>query len=289
VITRWQALQVCGIPAAWMFARLTRAQLAELPLSEDGLHIQPWFRQSFLDLKEDLGEAASSGRRLVIFWEQRGCPYCRELHRVNLADPEIATYIQTNYLALQLNLFGSREVTDFDGAKMEERQLAARWRINFTPTLCFFPATVAEVQGKSGRDAEVWRLPGYWTQLAGFEGAFAQIEQDRPQALLTFSDHRTIGYRNMIADFAAAHRLATIFSMRLFVDAGGMMSYGPNMEEGFHTAARHVARVLKGAKPSDLPVEQPTRFDLVVNLKVAKKLGITIPPLLLMRAEQVID
>jgi thioredoxin-related protein len=162
MITRRQALQVTGALVAWRFSTLARAQTAEPALGEDGLHIQPWFSQSFLDLKEDHAEAASSGRRLVIFWEQRGCPYCRELHHVNLADHEIATYIRTNFLALQLNLFGSREVTDFDGAKMEERQLAVRWRINFTPTLCFFPATVAELQGKSGRDAEVWRLLGYW-------------------------------------------------------------------------------------------------------------------------------
>jgi thioredoxin-related protein len=69
---------------------------------------------------------------------QRGCPYCRELHQVNLANPEISTYIQENFVALQHNLYGSREVTDFDDKKMEERRLAARWPINFTPTLCFF-------------------------------------------------------------------------------------------------------------------------------------------------------
>ena len=127
------------------------------------------------------------------------------------------------------------------------------------------------------------------SRLADLEGAFAQIEQDRPQALLTFSDHRTIAYRNMIADFAAAHRLATIFSMRLFVDAGGMMSYGPNMEEGYHTAARYVDRVLKGAKPSDLPVELPTKCELVVNLKTAKGLGLTFPPSIMVQADEVIE
>src|SRR5262249_1165104 len=134
VMTRRQALQLTGMLAASAFSSLARAQTAEPRLSDDGLHIQPWFSDTFLDLKEDLAEAASSGRHLVIFWEQRGCPYCRELPRVNLADGEIAAFIRTNFLALQLNLFGSREVTDLDGAKMEERQLAARWGINFTPT-----------------------------------------------------------------------------------------------------------------------------------------------------------
>jgi thioredoxin-related protein len=177
MITRRQALQVTSTLATWPFAGAARAQAVGSRLSDDGLDIQPWFGQSFLDLKEDLAEAASSGRRLVIFWEQRGCPYCRELHRVNLADPEIAAYIQTNFLALQLNLFGSREVTDFDGAKMEERQLTSHWRVNFTPTLCFFPATAAEVQGKSGRDAEVWRLLGYWKPFH-FHATLVYVKED---------------------------------------------------------------------------------------------------------------
>src|SRR5215475_964423 len=158
MITRRRLLQESSALLICPFPTLARAQTAEPHVGDDGLHFQPWFSQSFLDLKEDLAEATSTGRRLVIFWEQRGCPYCRELHRVNLADEEIASYISANFLALQLNLFGSREVTDFDGAKMEERQLAVRWGINFTPTLSFFPTTVGEVQGKNGRDAEVWRL-----------------------------------------------------------------------------------------------------------------------------------
>jgi thioredoxin-related protein len=162
MITRRRALQLTGSLAAWPVWATARAESAEPRLNDDGLHVQPWFSQSFLDLREDLAEAARSGRRLVIFWEQRGCPYCRELHRTNLADPEIAAYIKANFLALQLNLYGSREVVDLDGTRHEERQLAARWRINFTPTLCFFPAAAAEAQGRGGRDAEVWRLQGYW-------------------------------------------------------------------------------------------------------------------------------
>jgi len=177
MITRRRSLQVSSALLICPFPTLARAQTAEPRVGDDGLHIQPWFSQSFLDLKEDLAEAVSTGRRLVIFWEQRGCPYCRELHRVNLADAEIATYITTNFLALQLNLFGSREATDFDGTKMEERQLAARWRINFTPTVCFFPATVAEAQGRNGRDVEVWRLLGYWKPFH-FHSTFVYVKED---------------------------------------------------------------------------------------------------------------
>ena len=177
IITRRQAVDLARVLAASSFFCLSRAEAAEPRLSDDGLYIQPWFSNTFLDLRDDLAEAASSNRRLVIFWEQRGCPYCRELHQVNLADDEIVAYIRANFLALQLNLFGSREVTDFDGAKMEERHLAARWRINFTPTLCFFPATVADTQDKSGGDAEVWRLLGYWKPFH-FRSTFVYVKEE---------------------------------------------------------------------------------------------------------------
>lgn len=163
-LTRRQALLApIGFTAlAGVGAGTTVAATPDLPLSDDGLHIQPWFHESFLDLKEDVAEAAAAGKNLVIFWEQRGCPYCAEMHRVNLAVPETVSYIKENFVALQLNLYGSRTVTDFDGTELEERKLAERWRVNFTPSLIFFPADVNEVDGRNGRDAEAWRLLGYW-------------------------------------------------------------------------------------------------------------------------------
>lgn len=135
---------------------------AKVQTGDDGLHIQPFFQQTFLDLRDDLAQASAEGKRLVVFWEQRGCPYCRELHAVNFADPETAAYIKQHYFALQLNLYGSRPVVDFDGKSFEERRLAERWRVNFTPTVQFFPPKPEEAAGKSGRDAEVFRLPGYF-------------------------------------------------------------------------------------------------------------------------------
>jgi len=127
------------------------------------------------------------------------------------------------------------------------------------------------------------------TRLTNLERAFAQIDSDRPHAMLTFFDYKTIAYRSMIVEFAAKQQLPAIFASRLFVDAGGLMSYGPNAEESFRSVARYVDRVLRGAKPSELPVEQPTRFELVVNLKVAANLGITIPPSILVRTDQAIE
>jgi len=131
-------------------------------LGDDGMYHQPWFVNSFLDLKEDLAEAAEAGKRFVIMWEQRGCPYCRETHMVNFARPDINLFVRDNFAVLQLDLFGSREVTDFDGEALEERTLALKWGIVFTPTIMFFAESVAKVEGKTGAQAEVIRMPGYF-------------------------------------------------------------------------------------------------------------------------------
>ena len=93
---------------------------AEPVLTEDGLYKQPWFLESFLELADDLQGAANLGKRFAIMWELRGCPYCRETHLVNFARPDIESYIKSNFEILQLNITGSRKVTDFDGAEMSE-------------------------------------------------------------------------------------------------------------------------------------------------------------------------
>lgn len=138
---------------------------ARLPLpekGEDGLHKQPWFQDTFLDLSEDLEEAQSQNKRLVIFWEQRGCPYCRAMHEVNFRIPRIVDYLKDNFFSLQLNMWGDREVTDFDGEKLSEKDLARKYRILFTPTMQFFPETLAEAKGYPGHKVEVLRIPGYF-------------------------------------------------------------------------------------------------------------------------------
>ena len=132
------------------------------PVGEDGLHEQEWFHESFLDLSEDLQEAHGQGKRLVIFWEQRGCPYCKRAHEVNFRIPTMVEYIEKNFMVLQLNLWGDREVTDFDGEKLSEKKLAEKYSILFTPTLQFFPENLEKVAGRKGSDAEVVRIPGYF-------------------------------------------------------------------------------------------------------------------------------
>jgi putative ABC transport system substrate-binding protein len=95
--------------------------------------------------------------------------------------------------------------------------------------------------------------------------------------------------RKLIADFATRERLPSIYEEKIFVDAGGLLSYAPSYADLFRRAATYVDRILKGTKPADLPVEQPTKFELIINLKTAKALGLTIPPSLLLRADQVIE
>lgn len=128
----------------------------------NGLYVQDWFHESFLDMSEDLAEAAEQGKHLAILWEQRGCPYCREMHAVNLGDPKIRSYIQENFTVIQLDMWGSREVTDFDGEALEERAMARKWGIHFTPTIMFFSDDVASAAGKPANQGEVMRMPGYF-------------------------------------------------------------------------------------------------------------------------------
>ena len=121
-----------------------------------------------------------------------------------------------------------------------------------------------------------------------FAGAFSAITRYRADALLTLSQPLIRVYREQIVDFTAKRRMPAIFHTRKFVEAGGLMSYAADATELYRRAATHVDKILKGAKPADLPVEQPTKFELIINLKTAKALGLTIPPSVLYRADRVI-
>ena len=125
--------------------------------------------------------------------------------------------------------------------------------------------------------------------LNDFDGAFEVARRQHPDALITIEDPLTLDYRNQIADFAAGHQLPTLHGLREFVAAGGLMSYGANRVDLFRRAAGYVDKILKGANPADLPVQQPTKFEMVINLKTAKALGLDVPATLLARADEVIE
>jgi putative ABC transport system substrate-binding protein len=124
---------------------------------------------------------------------------------------------------------------------------------------------------------------------ADIDRAFSEMTRARTGALTVVSTPMFGSERRRLVDLAAKNRLPAMFSFRGYVDAGGLMSYGSNLADLFRRAATFVDKILKGAKPADLPVEQPTKFELVINLKTAKALGLTIPPSVLGRADQIIE
>ncbi len=136
---------------------------------------------------------------------------------------------------------------------------------------------------------------GIKAQLVGvriseeFPAAFAAIVRERPGALLVLADRIFLHNRARIVDFGAKHRLPGVYPYRELVEAGGLMSFGPSYPGMHRRAAHYVDKILKGSKPADLPVEQPATFELIINLKAAKALGLTIPQSLLLRADEIIQ
>jgi len=124
---------------------------------------------------------------------------------------------------------------------------------------------------------------------ADFDRAFSDMTRARAGALTVLPSSMFSSERRRLVDLAAKNRLPAVFPFREFADAGGLMSYGPNLADLLRRAATYVDKILKGAKPADLPVEQPTKFELVINLKTAKALGLDVPLQLLQRADEVIE
>src|SRR6266571_3844258 len=121
------------------------------------------------------------------------------------------------------------------------------------------------------------------------DAAFDVIIREHPEALLLLADPLTISQRSRIVEFAAEQRLPAIYETSNFVDVGGLISYGPSISDQYRRAATYVDKILRGAKPADLPIEQPTKFELVINMRAAKALGIKIPDSIMLRADKVIE
>ena len=147
---------------------------------DDALYHQSWFNQSFLNLRDDYEEAKSEGKRFAVVFEQRGCVYCVKMHTEVLAKKYINDYVRENYRIVQLNLWGDREVTDFDGKVLTEKELVRRWSVVFTPWIVFFKDDLTGLDGKWGPELEVMRMglgvgPGTfydmftWIRIKGYE------------------------------------------------------------------------------------------------------------------------
>jgi putative tryptophan/tyrosine transport system substrate-binding protein len=164
------------------------------------------------------------------------------------------------------------------------------------------PSRIAGIVDPSSRLVSYWKEAEYAAQRLGItlqnvqvgpdsdvSKAFSTIVGGRAEAVIVFGSPRLWARRAQIADLARKNALPTIYMFREGPEAGGLMSYGTNLTDSWRRAATYVDKILKGAKPADLPVEQPTKFELVINLRTAKALGLTIPHTLLLRADQVIE
>jgi putative ABC transport system substrate-binding protein len=152
------------------------------------------------------------------------------------------------------------------------------------PNLVILKATEtgARALGLKGRVFEIRDMPD-------LEGAFQTAKADRADAMYVLPSPTFYQYRARLAELAVKHRLPGIYETKEYVDAGGLMSYGPSFPDLYRRSASYVDRIFKGAKPGDLPIEQPTKFELAINLKAARALGLTIPPSLLRRADQILE
>ena len=164
------------------------------------------------------------------------------------------------------------------------RPVAVVWNPDYVGMMARFRETqgVAPAVGIGVRSVEV-------RDSRELERALETMDRERPDALLLLADPLTIGQRVRIVEYAAKEQIPAIYEISQFVDAGGLMSYGPNIDELVRRAATYVDKILKGAKPADLPIEQPTKFEFVINLKCAKALGVTIPQSVLLQADRVIE
>jgi putative ABC transport system substrate-binding protein len=183
--------------------------------------------------------------------------------------------------------------TDLGGKRLELLKDAApkvaRVAVLYEPTVRADVFQVKEVLPVAARALRLTIQP--WEVRAGddFEKVFAALSKERPNGLyVSGGSPRMMANRKRIADLALKSRLPSMYQNREFVDAGGLMSYGADEADSYRRVAYFVDRILKGAKPADLPVEQPTKFELVINLKTAKQIGLTIPPEVLARANRLI-
>jgi putative ABC transport system substrate-binding protein len=165
------------------------------------------------------------------------------------------------------------------------RRIAVLWN----PTNPAFQTQMLRATEAAARALKIELLIFEARDAGAINGAFERASHDRAEAAILLPDPTLAAHARRVAILAVRHRLASVSGDLAYSEAGGLMAYGPSFRELHRGAAIYVARILRGAKPADLPVEQPTKFELVINLKTAKALGLTIPQSLLQRADQVIE
>jgi putative ABC transport system substrate-binding protein len=187
-------------------------------------------------------------------------------------------------LALQLTELSGKRLQLLKEVVPKSTLVAVVWNPTNPAAAGFLEETAA-----AARSLNLRLQPVEARSPADLDAAFKAVTRARASAFISLGDGMLFDNRTRIVQFAAKSRLPAIYPERDFADAGGLMAYGPNLASNWRRAAAFVDKILKGAKPADLPVEQPMRFEFVINMKTAKALGVTFPPSILIRADQVIE
>jgi putative ABC transport system substrate-binding protein len=187
-------------------------------------------------------------------------------------------------VSLYANELNQKRLEILKEAMSGVRQIGVLWNAN-NPAQNEYWLDTRSAADRIGLTARPMTAKG----LGELEASFAGTKGERLDGLVVLTDAEFDAGREKIIRLAAEYGLPAIYEHRAFVEAGGLISYGPSIDQLSYRAAAYVDKILKGMKPADLPIEQPTRFELIVNLKTAKTLGITIPPSFLLRADEVIE
>ena len=159
----YRSLYIIPILIFLIFTGTTHSISGTIPQpvrGDDGIYRHSWMTETFLDLKEDHKSARENGKRLVIFVEQKGCIYCRQIQTEILVIPKINAYIRKHFEVVQIDMWGDKEVIDFDGEVTTEKKLVRKWGLLFTPTIIFFPEKINTMRGKSGKEIALAMMPG---------------------------------------------------------------------------------------------------------------------------------
>ena len=164
----------------------------------------------------------------------------------------------------------------------------SRVAILFNPTNHYMPLALQSAQ-KGAQTLDVTLAIYQVHDTASLDAAFVTLMRDRPDAFMVPADTFLVSQRSRITQFAIENKLPSVYTFREYIEVGGLIAYTPDYHDLFRRAASYVDKILKGAKPGELPIEQPTKFHLLINLKTARTLGVTLPPWLLVRADEVIE
>ena len=260
----------------------------EIRWGEGHLERMPAIAGELVKLKVDLIVASSSPSVLAARDATRTIPIVMPLSSDPVGDGIVASLAHPGGnitgLSLMAPELGAKRLQLLKQVLKEPRAVAVLWnpaykgmRARFNEAKNAAPAVGMDVRSLEVRDPRE------------MEAAFDAVTRARPDGLLLLADPLTLSMRARIVEFAREKNLPAIYETREFVEAGGLMSYGPNVPAMLRRSAYYVDRILKGAKPGDLPIEQPVKIELLVNLKTARALGITIPRAVLLNADQVID